>query len=182
MNRYLMLGVLGFFLLAGCTARRGGEAEGPSGPARSQGVSNASLLEPLLLAEMPGNARSIAEVKATISPGEEVVLIGTVPPDCVVPFSDSRAAVILMDASDLESEAVKAEFSCPDAATCPACRKVLDELGVRVELVGPAGNAPIKTTLQGFKGLKAGSTIVVRGKVAKDGKTHVIRATGIYVS
>jgi hypothetical protein len=182
MSRFLMVGVLGFVFLAGCTSKRGGEAEAPSSPARPQGVSNASLLEPLLLAEKPGNAKSVAEVKATINPGDEVVLIGTVPPDCVVPFSETRAAVILMDAGDLESEAVKTEFACPEAATCPACRKVLDDLGVRVELVGPSGTAPLKTTLQGFKGLKAGSTIIVRGKLEKDGKTHVIRATGIYVS
>jgi hypothetical protein len=174
----LSLGVL--VALAGCSVKREGMSKAAASASAASAGENA-LLEPLLLKEKPSDAKSVGEVKASAQAGDEVVLVGTVPPECVVPFNDSRAVVILMDAKDLANEAVINEFACPEAATCPACRKVLDTLGVQVELVGAAGKLPIKTTLQGFKGLKPGSTITVKGKLEKDGKTMVVRATGFYV-
>lgn len=47
--------------------------------------------------------------------------------------------------------------------------------------MGRSGATPVRTTLQGFKGLKGGSTITIKGKLEKGEKTLLIRATGIYV-
>lgn len=177
--RYLTLATCGLMLVTvGCNVKKTNERQAA---VDSTTTSNASLLEPLLLPTKPAEAKTVAELRQKGKTGDEVILQGTVPPDAVKPFGDGMAWLVLMDAADLADETVQAEFACPNAEDCPACRKVLDEQGVRVEIVSKPGAMPVRSTLQGFKGLKGGSTITVKGKLEKDGKKLLIRATAFYV-
>ena len=66
-------------------------------------------------------------------------MTGRTPPGNVKPFNSGVAAFVLMAPEDLAQEDIKEEFECEDAATCPACKKLLDQYAVRVELVDEAG-------------------------------------------
>jgi hypothetical protein len=131
-------------------------------------AANPALLKPLVLAAKPAKPLTVWEAHDK-KDGETIVVTGKVPPGNIKPFNAAVAAFVLMAPEDLDREDIKEEFECEDAATCPSCRKMLDKHGVRVELVDATG-APLPTTVEGFEGLKPGSTITVEGEVKRDGK------------
>jgi hypothetical protein len=49
------------------------------------------------------------------------------------------------------------------------CKEILDTHGVYVEVVDQSGS-PLPVSLEGYRGLKKGSTITVEGKIEKFGK------------
>jgi hypothetical protein len=168
MRRFLL--VIGFtaLSLAGCNDAKPG-TEGKTDPSGSNvDKSGTSLLEPLVMKQKPDKVMSVRDVM-TKKDGETVIVSGQTPPEKVKPFNTAVAAVLLMAPEDLAKEEIKEEFECPDAATCPSCKKVLDAHAIRVELVDASG-AVIASSLEGFHGLKAGSMITIEGEVKRDGK------------
>lgn len=135
-------------------------------PAPSSG--DQTQLDKFVFAEKPANAITVKDALAK-KEGEKVVVTGQVPTPKVKPYNAALAAVVLISHADMARDEVKEEFDCDDAATCPGCKKLLDTLGVRVEVVD-AGGAPVGATLEGYRGLKPGSTITVEGEVKREGK------------
>ena len=147
------------------------QAGGRTGAPSPVAQPDASKLEGLVLARKPAGAISVREAR-TRPEGETVVVSGQVPTEKVKPYDPAAAAVVMLDPEDMAADEVKEEFDCDHAATCSACKKLLDRLAVQVELVDPAG-APVATTLHGFRGLKPGSTITVAGEVRREGQKRV---------
>src|SRR5262245_6394466 len=133
----------------------------------------AELLQPRLWDNKP---RELAEVAAArdLPDGTEVNVVGIVPLGNSKPFNVAVAAVVLMDAADLSKDEVKSELNCDDAATCPRCRKLLDNLAIQVELVDDKGQV-LPTTLETFSGLKPGSRVAFAGTVKKGKQARPVR-------
>lgn len=140
-------------------------------------AGNAALLEPLLLKTKPDKAHSVADIRETAQDGEEVVMVGQVPPGKVKAFLDDRAAFVLLSAEDLAKNKEGFE-SAPEG--CPEHVKMLDDLGVQVELMDQSG-AIVRTPAKGLLGIEPLSTIVVKGKAVRQGKKVRIEATGFFV-
>lgn len=168
MTRLMLLGVL--LAAVGCTqnppAEVGEKKEPKPAPAAASG--DKTQLDQMVMAEKPAQAISVREA-LTRKEGETVVVTGRTPPGNVKPFNAALAAFVMLSPEDLAREEVKEELECPEAATCPTCKKLLDQYGVRVELVDQSG-VPVGASLEGFRGLKPGSTVTVEGEVRRDGK------------
>ncbi len=165
MRRFFLGLALTGLTLAGCSEPpSAATAVKPDPVAESGGAT----LDSAVLAQKPDKAISVREALKKAD-GEKVVVTGRALPENVKPFNSAVAAVVLMAPEDLEDTDIKEELSCPDAATCPGCRKLLDQHAVRVEVVDAAGTV-IATPLEGFRGLKPGSSITVEGEVKRDGK------------
>lgn len=166
--------VLLLLALAGCakpTDDPKPQAQAPAKPV------NPALLEPLLLKDKPAEARTVEEVRAKSQDGDEVVLQGQIPPGAVKSFLNDRAGFVLMMPADIEKN--KEELDCAEPG-CPTCAKLLDGLGVQVELVDQSGTI-LKTPVQGFHAIGPMSTITVKGKVERKGKKVLVQATGFFV-
>lgn len=137
-------------------------------PGTPAATADAGKLEPLVLAEKPAKAITVREA-LTKKTGEKVVVTGQVPTEKVKPYNPALATFVMLSHEDMAKDDVKEEFDCDNAAKCPTCKAILDEHGVRVELVDASG-APVAATLEGFRGLKPGSTITVEGEVRREGK------------
>jgi hypothetical protein len=168
MRRYLFgLGLVAL-ALAGCTDGKP-TAEGPRPEAGgSAGQTPAGTLEPLVMGQKPAKVTSVRDVLA-MKDGEKVVVSGRTPPENCKPFNAALAAVLLMAPEDLDTPDIKEELMCEDAATCPACKQVFDAHAIRVELVDASG-AVVPASMEGFRGLKPGSTLTFEGEVRRDGK------------
>lgn len=133
-------------------------------------TSDTSLLQAALMPQKPSSAISVTEAMQKKA-GEVVIVTGKLPPENVKPFNTALAAFIMLAPESLAREEVKEELACDDAATCPSCRKLLDSLGVRVEVVDKSG-AIIPASMEGFKDMKPGSVITVEGEIKRDGKNN----------
>lgn len=171
MSRWISLTLfLTLCILAGCgDTSKPGTAQVAKDPVDTQNVVlNPSLLEPLLLPQPPTNVISVKEAK-TKKDGEKVLVRGKITPDNLKKTNQSWAAFEMLAPEDFDRPEVKEEFECDDAPTCPKCRKMLDDLGVRVELVDKDGKV-IASTVQGFRGLGGHRLITVEGVVKREGK------------
>jgi hypothetical protein len=150
--------------VVGCSQQ---PSAGPA-PAPAATAADHGKLDAAVLADKPTGAISVKEAM-TRKDGEKVVVTGQVPPEKVKPYNSAVASFVMLSPEDMSKEEVKDEFDCPDAATCPSCRKLLDELAVQVEVVDGSG-APVPASLEGYRGLKPGSTVTVQGEVRRYGK------------
>jgi hypothetical protein len=167
MRRYLFgMGVV-VLAVAGCTENRP-SSEVPKGDAGGSSGPSASTLEPLVMSEKPAKVLSVRDVLGK-KDGDKVVVSGKTPPENCKPFNAALAAFLLMAPEDLDSPDIREELSCEDAATCPQCKQVFDAHAIRVELVDASG-AVVPASLEGFRGLKPGSTLTIEGEVKRDGK------------
>ncbi len=158
-------------ILVGCSdTKTGPNANRNTDPTNGDAVAqaNATLLDPLVMKQKPDKPLSVRDVLSA-KEGETVIVSGRTPTEKIKPFNTAFAAFLLMAPEDLDREEVKEEFDCDEAATCPRCKKILDESAVRVELVDASG-AIIPTTLEGYRGLKPGGPITVEGEIKRDGK------------
>jgi hypothetical protein len=169
-SRHLFVG-FALLTLLGCAEQRteqNGNQPAPSGGRKTETAAQVELLQPLLLAKKPDRALSVHEAMKRKN-GEVVVVTGKAPPETVKPFNTGLAAFLIMAPEELAKEAVQDELSCEDAATCPACKKILDAHALWVELVDQSGKV-LTTSVEGFRDLRPGSTITVEGEVRRDGK------------
>jgi hypothetical protein len=144
------------------------EGPKPDAPAATPNPGEQAKLEPLVLPAKPANAISVREARKG-KEGDKVVVTGQVPPANVKPYNGALAAFVMLAPEDMALEHIKDELECEVAATCPACKQILEEHGVQVEVVDASG-APVAASLEGFRGLKPGSTITVEGEVKRYGK------------
>lgn len=169
----------GAVLLAAVVGCSRFQSQADAGKDTPPSVVQPGKLEGMVMARKPANAISVRDALKR-NEGERVVVSGQVPPENVKPYAAVVASVVLLDPEDMKTDEVMEEFECPQAATCAVCRRLLDRMAVQVEVVDAAG-APVPTTLQGFRGLKPGSTITVEGEVRREGKKRVrILATTFY--
>lgn len=161
MKRFVLLGAL--LAAVGCSQDAPQAGNGNAPPAFDGGQ-----LDALVMAQKPANAISVRDALMR-KDGEKVVVMGQVPPDKVKPYNAAVAAFVMLAPEDMARDEVKDEFECEDAATCPSCKKLLDQYAVRVEIVDASG-VPVPASLEGFRGLKPGSLITVEGEIKRDGK------------
>jgi hypothetical protein len=167
MTRLMLLGVL--LAAVGCSQGQPvADADRKPDPQPAAGGGDQAQLDPLVLAEKPGTAISVREA-LTRQEGETVVVTGQTPTEKVKPFNAAVAAFVMLAPEDMDRPEVKEEFECEDAATCPTCKQLLEKYGVQVELVGPDG-ALVPASVEGYRGLKPGSTVTVEGEVRRYGK------------
>jgi hypothetical protein len=140
---------------------------GKEQPAQA-GAGDQAQLDAYVLADKPASPISVRDARAR-KEGEKVVVTGRVPPEKVKPYNAALATFVMLAPEDMDRPEVKEEFECDDAATCPTCKKLLDDLGVQVELVDQSGG-PVGASLEGYRGLKPGSVITVEGEVKRYGK------------
>lgn len=155
-------------LILGC-----GESAKPPTKIVAPAKPRAELLQPRLWDD---KARDVSEVAAVreLPDGAQVNLVGVVPTGNCKPFNSAVAALVVMDPADLAKSDVKEELSCDDAATCPKCRKLLDNLAIQVELVDEKGQV-LPTTMETFSGLKPGSRVAFSGTVRKGKQPRPVR-------
>lgn len=163
--------IFGVVAMVGC--HDASSPTGPKGdpypaPSSAEKAADQARLNPLVMPQKPEKVLSVRDV-LTKKEGDKVLLSGQVPPAILKPFNAAVAAVLLMAPEDLEDKEIKEEFQCEDAATCPACKAILDAHAIRVELVDASG-AVVQTSLEDFRGLKPGSTITIEGEVKREGK------------
>lgn len=156
--------------LGGCmdsnpSADNSRDSTSTSGP---PGQPAANVLDSYAMQQKPTKTISVREV-LNAKEGDKVIVSGRTPTEKVKPFNAAVAAFMMLAPEDMDREEVKDEFDCDEAATCPACKKILDKYAIRVELVDQTG-AVVGTSLEGYKGLKPGSSITVEGEVKRDGK------------
>ena len=164
MRRSLTLGVVAL-ALAGCTDTKPTDP-GPKPPASGETATGG--LDSMVMAQKPEKVLSVRDV-LTKKEGDKVVVSGRALPENCKPFNTAVAAVVLMAPEDLDKPDIKEELACDDAPTCPACKQIFDAHAIRVELVDATG-AVVPASLEGFRGLKPGSTVTVEGEVKRDGK------------
>lgn len=170
MTRRILVPVL-FIAALGCAQPNNPSADGgkkPDGTPAPASSGDQKQLDKFVFAEKPASPITVKDALAK-KEGEKVVVTGQVPTEKVKPYNAALAAVVMISHADMARDEVKEEFDCDDAATCPGCKKLLDTLGVRVEIVDASG-APVGATLEGYRGLKPGSTITVEGEVKREGK------------
>lgn len=166
MRRYLTFGVVAL-ALAGCMESKP-TGDGPKPQASGTNDTAPGGLESMVMSQKPDKVMSVRDVLAK-KDGDKVIVSGRTPPENCKPFNTAVAAVMLMAPEDLDKPDIKEELSCDDAATCPSCKQIFDAHAIRVELVDTAG-AVVPESLEGFRGLKPGSTVTVEGEVKRDGK------------
>src|SRR6266545_1891350 len=167
-TRTVLLGAVMFATALGCNSGQpAADGSKPDAPGQTPAqVGNGSKFDPLVMGAKPASPITVREA-LTRKEGEKVVVTGQVPTEKVKPYNVAVAAFVMLAHEDMAREEIREEFECDDAATCPACKKVLDTYGVRVELVDSSG-APVAASLEGYRGLKPGSTITVEGEIKRD--------------
>jgi hypothetical protein len=170
MNRSTILGAILLAAAVGCAQHKPAPEEVGKPDSTPAPPADAKKLDAYVMAEKPADAISVRDA-LTRKDGEKVVVSGRTPPDNVKPFSTEAAAFVMLSPEDLDRDEVKEEFECEVAATCPACKQLLDQYGVRVELVDASGK-PLPTTMEGFRGIKPGGTITVEGTIQRFGKDN----------
>src|SRR5262245_23298880 len=128
-KRLVLMGAI--ILAIGCNQTAPQSNNGKTSP--EQNPAAASKLDPLVMAQKPANAISVRDA-LTRKEGEKVVVTGQVPTEKVKPYNAAVASFVMLSTEDMAREEVREEFECEEAATCPSCRKLLDSLGVRVEV------------------------------------------------
>ena len=167
-TRMLVAAVL-FVAVVGCNQNPSQPAD--SGKPDAPGATNPgdqSKLDAHVLPAKPAKTISVRDALAS-KDGEKIVVTGIVPPVNVKPYNTAVAAFVMLAPEDMALEHVKEEMECEDAATCPKCKKILEQYAVQVEVVDATG-APVGASLENFRGLKPGSTITVEGEVKRYGK------------
>ena len=172
---------LGIFVLSSC----GDEASTPGSQATAPAPSTAAdfaVLKHLSLSEKPANAITISALKAK-SPkaGDDVVIQGRIG-GTASPFVSARAATLLADDTALVACDASDDDHCPKPwdYCCESKSKRLQNI-VTVQALGD-DNVVLKTELNGFDDIKAGSYVVVAGKVAEGSNADnlVINLSGLY--
>lgn len=141
----------------------------------------APLPENLFLAAAPKDPKDIKAAKTGLKVGDKVVIIGRIG-GSEDPFVAGRAIFTLVD---------KSMKTCDEESSMPGCktpwdyccdpREVITANSAVIQVVGPEGQ-PLKTGLNGVKGLKPQATVTVVGTVKQaEGQNVVVNATGLYV-
>jgi hypothetical protein len=168
-TRSMLFSVVLFAAVVGCNASQPvAEGPKPDAPGATPNPAEQAKLDAHVLAAKPANAISVRDALKG-KEGEKVVVTGQVPPSNVKPYNGALAAFVMLAPEDLALEHIKEEMECEDAATCPKCKKILEQYAVQVEVVDASG-VPVGASLEGFRGLKPGSTITVEGEVKRYGK------------
>ncbi len=177
MLRSILASTLLLTLLAGCgpsdpaTERTGGRADGSANRADPAALAAG---KGYVLPTEPAQGKGVIDVRKQAKDGEEVVVVGRVGGSSK-PFTEGRAAFLLVDASFLPGEC-----ECP-WDYCDTDRKQLVAGRLSVKFVGADGKT-VANGARGMFGIKELSTVVIRGKVQRDDKDNVIVvASGIFV-
>jgi hypothetical protein len=168
-------------LAAALTATSGcGKSEPAAKPSEKAPVA-VPLPENLFLTAAPKDAKDIKAAKVGLKAGDKIVIIGRIG-GSEDPFVAGRAIFTLVD---------KSMKTCDEDSPMPGCktpwdyccdpREVITANSAVIQVVGPEGQ-PLKTSLNGIKGLKPQATVTVVGTVKQaEGQNVVINATGFYV-
>lgn len=163
MTRTLICGAV--VLLAGCTGNDGGAARHDASPDQRY-----------LLTSEPAGARDVRYVKDKAADGEDVVVAGRIG-GSAKPFTRDLAAFTIVGLS-VEPE------GCDDGCDDPWCcvdRKVLKAATTLVKVVDEQGQT-VRVRAKDLLGVKELQTVVVKGKVKKDGDGNVVvLASAVFV-
>jgi len=138
------------------------------------------LLDTVFDTPPAGDARAIADVKATAKPGDEVTLTGRIMGN-VRPFVEGRSAFILADPSIITACSDKPGDECdtPWDACCDSPEDKRKAI-VTIQIAGPDGRV-LKQPLEGVRGLVNLATVTATGIVAdaSGGDVLILNATAI---
>ena len=169
-------------LIAACSAlvfvscQKKDEAKSPE----SSEVSHA--LETIILTSAPADAKSIAEIRQSVTPGETITLKGKVM-GSKAPFVAGRAMVVLGDPDKLTSCDIKHGDRC--ATPWDVCCDDHDDIKnftATIQVLDQDGKL-IKLGLKGVNNIQELSHLIVTGTIADGSNADnlLINATGIYV-
>ncbi|KAF0247393.1 MAG: hypothetical protein FD167_3206 [bacterium] len=140
-------------------------------------ANNTNPLDKLVVSTEPTGASSVVETKAKVKDGEEVIVHGR-----VKDFVKGYAVFTIADTS------MKACIDNPeDACTTPwdyCCNpKEKIEKSVATVQLSDGGSAPIKSEIEGFRGLqRLSSYVTVKGKAKRDEAGNLtIIASNIFI-
>jgi hypothetical protein len=149
------------------------------GKKSTQSTAGASAGEPspalaaVLAASPTGEAASIAAIRSTAKPGDEITISGRIM-GAMKPFVDGRAAFILGDPDVLTpcNEVPGDECETPWDACCdsPEDKK---RATATIQIVD-AGGRVLKEPIEGVGGLKNLSKVTVSGKVAEGSSADLL--------
>ena len=176
MKNTRLIATIAFGFLAACE-------KPPQTPPPADSAASADgekLLDTVFDTPPAGDARAIADVKATAKPGDEVTLTGRIMGN-KKPFVEGRAAFILADPSILTacSDVPDDECETPWDACCDSPEDKRKAI-VTIQIAGPDGRV-IKQPLEGIRGLANLATVTATGTVAEGsgGDVLILNATAI---
>jgi len=152
---------------------------------QATGQSAAEVAEPLpatlALASAPGQAKDVAEVKASARPGDRVVVRGVVA-GSANPISASRAILTLLDANINTCEKSEGDACKTPWDACCEPGDVLVKNTLTVQVVDAEGH-PLKGSFSSLPGVKPLARLVITGTAQStpDGAVLLVNADGVFV-
>jgi hypothetical protein len=175
-TRLLTVSLLAFVLAAGGVACSGKEES-----SKAPKPAAVSVPDSLFAATAPADAKDVKVAKPTLKKGDKVTVVGRIG-GSVKPFVAERAVFTLADKSLKACGEDNPDDKCKTPWDfCCDPRDVITANTLTVQVVDAEGK-PLKTGLDGVKGLKPLATVTVTGTVATaEGGTVVINASGLHV-
>lgn len=173
----LLLGAV--VALVGCGD--GGAKDAASKDGRGEpSAGGESALDAVLVAAAPGEAKSVADLKASAKEGDEVVM-RVVIGGRVEPIVANRAVMTVVDASQFNNCLTEEDGCLTPWDYCCVAQEDLLRTSATVQLVDAQGR-PLAIDLKPTK-LKPLATLVVKGKVGPrpDPQSLVVNASEIFV-
>jgi hypothetical protein len=168
LRRPTLLSLLPFLLAAACKPA-----------ADSASLPKSDVPESYFLAAAPAQAQPVADVVSSAKDGDLVAVVGRVGGAQKV-FVDDYAVFTLVDSKIEPCGAGRMDECETPWDYCCDTPEVIAANALSVELV--ADNQVLKASPRGFHGLDVLKTVVVQGKVARDGAGNVrVLATGLHV-
>ena len=170
MHRYLHS-----LLLALCAMLAGCSSESRKKDASASGAT--PLGKQYLLAGEPEGAQAVAEVGENAKDEQEVTVMGRIG-GSADPWVDGMAAFTIVDAS---LDPCAPDEGCPTPWDYCCSINTIPKAALMVQVVDQSGN-PLKYDAREMLGLKELQTVVVQGRVKREGDDSIVLlATGIHI-
>lgn len=168
-------------LLALALAAGGVACSGKDESAKAAKPAAVTVPDSVFVAAAPADAKDVKAAKPTLKKGDKVTVVGRIG-GSVKPFVAERAIFTLADKGLKACGEDNADDKCKTPWDfCCDPRDVITANTLTVQVVDAEGK-PLKTGLDGVKGLKPLATVTVTGTVVSaEGGTVVINASGLHV-
>lgn len=164
-NKLIIIVLLFTLLFIGCSNKSTPTTENKTQAVTPTNTQNSASnpLDKLLVTTEPTPASSVIETKSKVKDGEEVIVHGR-----VKDFVKGYAVLVIADTS-MKACVDNPEETCPTPWDYCCNPKEKIEKSVATVQLTEDGATPIKTELEGFKGLqRLSSYVTVKGKAKRD--------------
>lgn len=177
--KFMIIVLLFTFLFIGCSDKSVPTTENKTQAVTPTNTENSAgnPLDKLLLTTEPTPASSVVETKEKVKDGEEVIVHGR-----VKDFVKGYAVLVIADTS-MKACIDNTEETCPTPWDYCCNPKEKIQKSVATVQLTEDGTTPIKTELEGFKGLqRLSSYVTVKGKAKRDEAGNLtIIASNIFI-